>query len=104
MLNSAADPSAAHAGVKNVFANAFELVTDAELDALDTKAWYLLGEARKNYGVEVDFLNGKRTPTIESKASFDTLAWRYRMYIDFGVKLMDTLSIVKNSGVVATGA
>nr|DAY74262.1 MAG TPA: major capsid protein [Caudoviricetes sp.] len=104
LLNSAADPSAAHAGVKNVFANAFELVTDAELDALDTKAWYLLGEARKNYGVEVDFLNGKHTPTIESQASFDTLAWRYRMYIDFGVKLMDTLSIVKNSGVVATGA
>ncbi|WP_405379573.1 HK97 family phage prohead protease [Phascolarctobacterium sp.] len=98
LIGSTADPNGVHAGVKNVFANAYNVITDAELDALDADAWYLIGEPRRNYGVEVSFLNGNKTPILESQASFDTLAWKYRMYLDFGVKLMDTLNIVKNAG------
>lgn len=98
LLHSAADPAGAHAGVNNPFANAFEIISDPELDNLSTDAWYLAAAPMYGYGVQVNFLGGNRTPVLESQVSFDTLGWKYRMYHDFGVKALSTLGIVKNAG------
>lgn len=98
LLHSAADPAGAHAGVNNPFANAFEIISDPELDNISTDTWYLAAAPMYGYGVQVNFLGGNRTPILESQVSFDTLGWRYRMYHDFGVKALSTLGIVKNAG------
>lgn len=98
LLRSTADPSANNSGVTNIYQGALTLISDPELDVLNTKAWYLLGEPVGGEGVEVDFLNGNKTPFLEGKESFKTLGWEYRSYFDFGVKLLSTLGYVKNVG------
>ena len=97
-LASTADPSANNSGVKNIYNGALEIISEPELDAISGDAWYLLGEPVVGEGVNVAFLNGNRTPIIESQTSFDTLGWKYRIYLDHGVKLMSTLGYVKNAG------
>lgn len=98
LLRSTADPSGSNSGVANIYQGALTLISDPELDAIDADAWYLLGEPVGGEGVEVDFLNGNRTPFIEGRESFKTLGWEYRSYFDFGVKLMSTLGYVQNEG------
>ena len=98
LIHSAADPNGAHAGVNNPFRGALEIVADPELDAADKDAWYLAGAPVYGHGVQVNFLNGNRTPILESRQSFDVLGWKYRMYLDFGVKALSTLGYVKNAG------
>lgn len=98
LITSAADPNGAHSGVNNPFRGALEVITDPELDAADADAWYIAGAPAYGYGVQVNFLNGNRTPILESKQSFDVLGWKYRMYLDFGVKALSTLGYVKNAG------
>lgn len=98
LLRSTADPEANNSGVVNIYRGALTLISDPELDALSTDAWYLLGNQVMGEGVEVDFLNGNRTPILESQVSFEALGWKYRMYLDYGVKLLSTTGIVKNAG------
>lgn len=98
LLHSAADPNGAHAGVNNPFNNAFTIISDPELDAVSTDAWYLAAAPKYGFGVQVNFLNGNQSPIVESQVSFDTLGWKYRIYHDFGVKALSTLGIVKNAG------
>lgn len=98
LLRSTADPEANNSGVVNIYRGALTLISDPEMDAVSTDAWYLLGNQVMGEGVEVDFLNGNRTPILESQVSFDTLGWKYRMYLDYGVKLLSTTGIVKNAG------
>ena len=98
LLRSTADPEANNSGVVNIYRGALTLISDPEMDAVSTDAWYLLGNQVMGEGVEVDFLNGNRTPILESQVSFDTLGWKYRMYLDYGVKLLSTTGIGKNAG------
>lgn len=98
LLTSVADPSANHAGVNNPVRGKLELISDVELDGIDTDAWYLAGAPKYGFGVQVNFLNGNQTPILESQQSFDVLGWKYRMYLDFGVKALSTLGYVKNAG------
>lgn len=98
LLRSIADPNGNNSGVANIYQNALTLIEDPELDAINDKTWYVIGNQVQGEGVEVDFLNGNRTPILESQLSFDTLGWKYRMYLDYGVKLLSTTGIVKNEG------
>lgn len=98
LITSMSDPNAAHSGVTNVFKNKLKVVSDSELDALSSTAWYLLGQPVKGQGVQVNFLNGNKTPILEHAVSFDTLGWKGRMYLDFGVKALTTTNIIKNAG------
>lgn len=97
-LASTADPEAQNSGVKNIYQGALTLISDPELDAADPNAWYLMGEPVDGEGVRVDFLNGNKTPIIESQVAFETLGWKYRSYFDFGVTMLSTLGYVKNAG------
>jgi hypothetical protein len=54
------------------------------------KAWYLLAEAGDLPVIEVAFLNGQESPTIETaEADFSVLGVQMRGYHDFGVALQD---------------
>lgn len=98
LLESAADQSATHAGVVNPMKGAFQLITDAQLDIANPKGYYAVADPRDVDTIEVTYLNGKRTPTLESKVSWDTLGIEWRMYHDFGINVLDYRGVAYNQG------
>jgi len=63
------------------------------------KAWYLLADPADLPVIEVAFLNGQESPTIETaEADFNVLGIRMRGYHDFGVALQDPKGGVKMKG------
>ena len=98
LMTSVSDPNATHYGVVNPLMNSLEIVSDAELDLIDGKAWYLVADTSLFDAIEVTYLNGVQTPTIESQIAFDTLGIRYRIYIDYGVSVLDHIGLYKNAG------
>jgi hypothetical protein len=88
----------------NPHAGKFDVVTSAYLSnpaftGSSNKAWYLFADPNRVPAVEVAFLNGKQTPTVErADANFNTLGIQFRGYIDFGVKEQDHRGAVKVKG------
>ena len=65
------------------------------------KAWYLLSEPTDLPVIEVAFLNGQESPTIETAdADFNVLGVQMRGYHDFGVAMQDPRGGVKMKGEV----
>ena len=63
------------------------------------KAWYLLADPKDLPVIEVAFLGGQESPTIETaQADFDVLGIQMRGYHDFGVNLQDARGGVKSKG------
>lgn len=99
LLQSTADPQGANSGVNNPFRNALTLICDSELDQYSEKAWYLAADPMlAGGGIEVTYLNGKNSPTIDSQVSFKNLGMDFRIYIDYGVNIIDWRAFVKNAG------
>ncbi len=64
-----------------------------------TKAWYLLADPNDLPVIEVAFLNGQESPTIETaEADFNMLGVQMRGYHDFGVALQDPRGGLKSKG------
>ena len=54
------------------------------------KAWHLVAGPRDLPVIEVAFLNGQESPTIEAaEADFDLLGIQFRGHFNFGVGLQD---------------
>ena len=98
LMTSTSDPNATHSGVTNPLLNSLVVVSDAELDAIDTDAWFKLADPALMDTIEVTYHNVKTTPTIESQIAFDTLGIRYRIFMDYGVNVLDTKGMFKNAG------
>jgi phage major head subunit gpT-like protein len=63
------------------------------------KAWYLLADPADLPVIEVAFLNGQESPTIETaEADFNVLGIQMRGYHDFGVALQDPRGGCKMKG------
>jgi hypothetical protein len=63
------------------------------------KAWYLLADPADLPVIEVAFLNGQESPTIETaEADFNVLGIQMRGYHDFGVALQDPRGGIKSKG------
>ena len=63
-------------------------------------AWYLLGDPAELPVIEVAFLNGQETPTVESAdADFNVLGIQMRGYHDFGVSKQEYRGGLKMAGV-----
>ena len=63
------------------------------------KAWYLLADPADLPVIEVAFLNGQESPTIETaEADFNVLGIQMRGYHDFGVNLQDPKGGLKSKG------
>jgi hypothetical protein len=62
-----------------------------------TTAWFLFGDNVKP--MAVSFLNGNRTPTVESsEAEFNTLGMLWRGYHDFGCDKAEYAAGIKSKG------
>lgn len=98
LLHSLSDPAGNNSSVVNPFANSLTIITDAELDQYSETAWYLAADPLLAGGIEVTYLNGKDSPTIDSQVAFDTLGMKFRIYMDYGVNVIDFRGLVKNVG------
>ncbi|VDG74584.1 Uncharacterised protein [Clostridium carnis] len=48
--------------------------------------------------IEVTYLNGDDMPKLESRLGFDFLGIEYRIYIDYGVSVLDYRGLGMNQG------
>lgn len=62
-------------------------------------AWYLIANPNSAPVVDIAFLDGKQTPTVEtSETDFSTLGMQFRSVFDFGVSEQDHRGGVKSKG------
>ncbi len=74
-------------------------LSNAQYTGNSAKAWYLLADAADLPVIEVAFLNGQESPTIETaEADFNVLGIQMRGYHDFGVNLQDPRGGAKSKG------
>lgn len=87
-----------HAGRFTALTSPF--LSNAKLTGYSSDAWYLIARPQGSSGlIEVGFLNGQKTPTIESgELDFNQLGLALRGYWDFGVAFQDGRYGVRNAG------
>jgi len=74
-------------------------LANTQYTGASAKAWYLLANPSDLPVIEVAFLNGQESPTIETaEADFNRLGVQMRGYHDFGVALQDPKGGVKAKG------
>lgn len=74
-------------------------LSNSQYSGNSSKAWYLLADPSDLPVIEVAFLNGQESPTIETaEADFNKLGVQMRGYHDFGVALQDPRGGVKAKG------
>ena len=95
--------AAVKAADANIHANKYRPVIATELSdsayggGYSSTAWYLFDDILKP--VVVSFLNGQRSPTVESAdADFNTLGIQLRGYHDFGCSQSEYLAGIKSKG------
>jgi len=87
LLGSMYDPAFNAAQVVNPFNGRLEVISDAELTA--AKKWFAAADPSNIDTIEVTYLNGNDMPTLESKVGWDTLGMEWRIYIDYGITVVD---------------
>lgn len=97
-INSTADPDSNNSGVINPFNTKLKQITDAELDDYSETAYYFAASSADVDTVEVTYLNGDDMPKLENRFGFDFLGIEWRIYIDYGVTVLDYRGLVKNAG------
>jgi hypothetical protein len=106
LLGSTANPAAGgstpgNSGVKNIWQNALEPVTEAQLGVAfggsDT-AWYLATDSADCDTIEYAYLQGLEEPAMDQQPMFDRLAMSFRIYQAFAVKALDFRGLQKHAG------
>ncbi|NLE57924.1 MAG: hypothetical protein GX616_06155, partial [Planctomycetes bacterium] len=86
-----------HAGKFRVEVSRY--LANAQYTGYSDKAWYLLADPNDLPVIEMAFLNGQESPTIETaEADFNVLGIQMRGYHDFGVALQEPRGGVKAKG------
>lgn len=91
-------------GERNVHAGKYEPIvspylSNSNFSGQSSTAWYLWGDPADVPTVEIAYLNGVQTPTIEEVAApADVLGKGFRGFMDFGVAMQDFRGSVKSKG------
>lgn len=87
---------------RNIYFGRYRVVSSVYLDAvptIGTTAWYLLADPNNISGIEMAFLDGVDSPTVEqSEFDFDHLGLAMRAYFDFGCNKQEYRCGVKLKG------
>jgi hypothetical protein len=86
-----------HAGRYEPLASSY--LSNANFTGYSALAWYLLADPADMPVIEVAFLNGQESPTVESaEADFSKLGVEFRGYHDFGVAKKEFRGGIKSKG------
>lgn len=71
----------------------------SSLTGYSQKAWYLFADPNDVAAMEIGYLRGQRSPTIQGgETDFDVLGMRWRGFFDFGVAMGDYRGALKMKG------
>ena len=101
ILNSQNIPGSANNDVNPLRNEKIKVIADAELNALaGTGAcpWFMAANTLTARGIQVDYLNGQKTPTIRRAEVPGTLGLVWDIYMDWGISVRDFRGFVKNPG------
>lgn len=74
------------------------LVSDANMDANSTTAWFLVADQNIAPLIEVDFLDGNQVPYVAEAIDWETDAMKFKVRLDYGVQAIDWRAGYKNPG------
>lgn len=97
LVGSTSEPGQANPGVKNRAAGLAEVIAEARLDVASATAWYLAAGPAFDT-VEVTYLNGVQTPTIERDESFATDGVQFKVRHDFSAAALGWETLYKATG------
>ena len=84
-------------GIVNIHGG-LTIVVDARLDVASQTAWYLACDYSDMGTIEVGFLNGRASPTVERNDHWTRQKVEFVVYHDFGVAPVDYRGMVKGTG------
>jgi len=84
--------------VPNSVRGTFEVISDARLDAASSTAWYGTANSGMHDTVEVSYLDGQQSPTLEQQDGWKVDGVEFKVRLDAGVKALDFRTMSKNPG------
>ncbi len=103
IFNSERIPGSANNDVNPLRNKKLKVISDGELNALAGEnpcPWFMAANWMTARGVQVDYLNGQKQPTIRRGEKPGTLGFVWDIYLDWGISVRDFRGIVKNPGAV----
>lgn len=97
LMNSEFDPAKTQRTPNSVRSMA-QVISDARLSTASPKDWYLAGNPNTYDTVEVSYLNGVQTPTLEQRDGWHVDGVEFKVRIDAGVKALDFRALSKTPG------
>jgi ATP-dependent protease ClpP protease subunit len=82
----------------NFVRGTFEVISDARLDAASPTGWYGTANAGVNDTVEVSYLDGVETPTLEQQDGWNVDGVEFKVRMDAGVAPLDFRTMTSNPG------
>lgn len=82
--------------VPNSVRGTFEVISDARLDTASASNWYGAASPSMHDTIEVAYLDGVETPTLEQQGGWDVDGVEFKVRLDAGVKAMDYRTLAKN--------
>lgn len=82
----------------NTMRGLFDVISDARLDVASATAWYGASDANVTDTIEVSYLDGNQTPTLEQQGGWDVDGVEFKVRMDAGVAPLDYRSLQKNPG------
>ncbi len=76
----------------------FEVVSDARLDTASATAWYGAANSGATDTIEVSYLDGNQTPTLEQQGGWEVDGVDFKVRMDAGVAALDYRTMQKNPG------
>lgn len=84
--------------VPNTARGTAEVIDDARLSEASATAWYLAASPTMHDTIEVAYLNGIQTPTLEQRNGWNVDGTEFKVRIDAGVKALGFRAMSKNPG------
>jgi hypothetical protein len=84
--------------IPNFVRGTFEVISDARLDAASATGWYGTANSSVTDTVEVSYLDGVESPTLEQQDGWNVDGVEFKVRMDAGVAPLDFRTMVANPG------
>jgi hypothetical protein len=98
LMASQTEPGQNNANLSNRVASMAKPIADARLDVASATSWYLSADPATTDTIEVSYLNGVQTPTLEQREGWNVDGVEFKVRHDAGVNLLDSAGLYKGVG------